>query len=371
MKILKYFLLLLVLSLVALFVYIATQNGAYTVTRSLFVNAPQSTVYHYVNNLKSWEEWAPWEELDRSSLVYDAVIKGDSAGFSWSGKSGEGSVRTLKAIAKDSLSQRFTLDKNSSTMGWKFKNEAKGTMVTWTIQGSMNIWMKVSSFFKGGAEGIMGEKLDRGLANIKNYFTKELSEFSVDTKGLTVQGETYYIVEKATADTDNLAEEMTNIAQSLIDFVKDNSLTLKGKPFAIIDRTADSATTISFSMCVPIAEEIFTTEDSQVQGRKQESFVSFNTVLKGDYSHIKTAIADTRAAMDKANQQEDFSKKIIFVFEKSILDSRKPSEWITNIYMPLDDKGPALGAVHHTARPITTNSAESEVPQPTMPVQVP
>lgn len=368
MKIIKYFLLLLVLSLVALFVYIATQNGAYSVTRSLFVNAPQSSVYNYVNNLKSWEDWGPWEGLDTNNITYDAVVKGDSAGLNWKGSHEHGTLKTLKAFPKDSLSQSLTLDKNASMLGWKFKKDSNGTMVTWSIKGEMNILMKITYFFTGGAETILGEKLDRGLSNIKNYFTKELSEFTVDTKGLVVQGETYYIVEKATATNDDLAEEMARIAQSLIDFAKDNSLTQKGKPFAIIERNS-SADTVSFSMCVPIAEEIFTTEDSQVQGRKQESFVSFNTVLKGDYSHLKSALIDTRKAMENASQTENLAKNIILVFEKSILETRKPSEWITNIYMPLDDKAPATAATrYNNTRPRA--AAEAEVPQPTMPAQV-
>ncbi|MBW3518734.1 hypothetical protein [Flavobacterium sp. NKUCC04_CG] len=372
MKILKYFLLLAVLSVVALFVYIATQNGAYTVKRSLFINAPQSTVYHYINNLKSWEDWAPWEEFNHDNMVFDATVKGDSAGFSWTSKNGNGSIKTIKAIPKDSLTQNLVVDKSTSIMGWKFKSESKGTMLTWSVKGTMNIWMKVTSFFQGGPEYIIGEKLDRGLANIKNYFSKELSEFTVDTKGLVVQGETYYIMEKGTADNENLAEEMALIAQSLIDFVKDNSLTLKGKPFAIIERHTATADSVSFSMCVPIAEEIFTTEDSQVQGRKQESFVSFNTVLKGDYSHLKTALADSRMAMEKANQVENFSKNVILVFEKSILDTRKPSEWITSIQMPLDDKAPAAALTRYSNKARNdSNNTVNEVPQPVMPTQQP
>ena len=53
MKILKYLFLLLLLSLVALTVFVATQKGIFSVERSKVINSPKATVYNYVNDFRN------------------------------------------------------------------------------------------------------------------------------------------------------------------------------------------------------------------------------------------------------------------------------------------------------------------------------
>ena len=47
-------------------------------------------------------------------------------------------------------------------------------------------------------------------------------------------------------------------------------------------------------MCVPVKEKVFTTPDSQIQGKNYSSFLAIKTTLIGDYSHLKKAWAKTR-----------------------------------------------------------------------------
>ena len=61
MQILKYLFLIVVLSFIGLTVYILTQKGDYTVTRSKVVKAPRMIVFEYVNDYKNWETFSSWK----------------------------------------------------------------------------------------------------------------------------------------------------------------------------------------------------------------------------------------------------------------------------------------------------------------------
>ena len=60
MRILKYLFLLLLLSLVALSIFVATQKGDFTVERSQIINSPKSTVFNFVNDYRNWEDFSSW-----------------------------------------------------------------------------------------------------------------------------------------------------------------------------------------------------------------------------------------------------------------------------------------------------------------------
>ena len=67
MRIIKYLFLLLLLSFVALSIFIATQKGSFTVERSKIINSPKSSLFNYVNDYKNWGEW-------NSLAVEDSLI---------------------------------------------------------------------------------------------------------------------------------------------------------------------------------------------------------------------------------------------------------------------------------------------------------
>ncbi|MBC8644967.1 hypothetical protein H9W95_15775 [Flavobacterium lindanitolerans] len=57
MKILKYILLLILLAVIGLTVYIATQPGEYESEQSRIIKAQKSVVFSYVNDYKNWEDF--------------------------------------------------------------------------------------------------------------------------------------------------------------------------------------------------------------------------------------------------------------------------------------------------------------------------
>ena len=89
MRILKYLFLLLLLTFVALSIFVATQKGDFTVERSQIINTSKSTVFNFINDYRNWEDFSSWITEDPEiKIVFSKKTIGNGASFSWEGKQG-------------------------------------------------------------------------------------------------------------------------------------------------------------------------------------------------------------------------------------------------------------------------------------------
>ena len=167
MRILKYLFLLLLLSLVALSIFIATQKGDFTVERSKIINSPKSAVFNYVNDYKNWEDFGSWAVEDpEMKISYPQNTIGKGGSYSWEGKEGNGDMKTIFVKENDSISQKMNFNGTSSDVFWSFKDTVGGTKVTWKTKGKMSFLFKVYTAFNGGVEKIIGKMYEKSLANL-------------------------------------------------------------------------------------------------------------------------------------------------------------------------------------------------------------
>ena len=124
----------------------------------------------------------------------------------------------------------------------------------------------------------------------------------------------------------------------MISFVAQNEIKITGLPFIVFDNKKLPQNKISFAMCVPVEEEILTTEGSDISGGHFDEFLAIKTILTGDYSHKKEAWAKTVNYVKKEKLIEDVSGKYIEIYKVSLPKERKPSKWVTEIYAPIKRK---------------------------------
>jgi effector-binding domain-containing protein len=91
-------------------------------------------------------------------------------------------------------------------------------------------------------------------------------------------------------------------------------------------------------MCVPVEEEILTTEGSEISGGHYDSFLAVKATLNGDYSHNEKVWKEARKYMNKNKLLEDVQGKPIEIYKVSLPKERKPSKWVTEIYIPVKQK---------------------------------
>ncbi|MGX7666224.1 SRPBCC family protein [Flavobacterium pedocola] len=340
MRIVKYIFLLILLAAIAVSVYVATQPGDFDIQRSKVINISQPVLYDYINDYKNWEDWGPWAEEDKTiQYTYSEKTKGLDAAFSWTGKEGNGKMKTVKVIENDSLFQKIYFEDGApSDIIWGFQKVNGGTKITWRMKGKMDFGMKAFSIFSGGVENMMAPMFEKGLNNIDNLLVKELKAYSVKIDGLVRKPGCNYIKQSLTCKISSLSRNMGILMRTIDKFAEDNKITVNGAPFTIYDKYDEASGIVSFSVCLPVEQEIFTSEGSDISTGKFYSYLALKTTLKGDYSHSKEAWNKAYAEIEKKHWQENHSGKYIEVYKVGNKQSHKPSEWVTEIYIPIVEK---------------------------------
>lgn len=340
MKIIKYLFLLLLLSFVALTIYIATQKGNFTIESSKIINFPKATVFNYVNDYKNWPKFSSWISSDTSiktSFSPSTIGKGSS--FSWEGGSDEnGTIQTLYIKQNDSIVQKMEFNKTSSDVYWSFKDTIGGTKVTWKCNGKMDFLLKISSFFNLGTKNTLAKVFAKSLVDLDKTLDYENTSYAVKINGIVKKIETYYLKKSFTSKISDITKNANVVFPKIIAFCKKNNIVQNGKPF-IIYHTYDTIKDLTrVSFCIPIKEEIFTSEGSDILGGKLVAFEALKTSLTGNYTYKNKALAETRAYETAKNIQTGSTFSHLEIFIKGRNEKLSPSKWLTEMYFPITPK---------------------------------
>jgi hypothetical protein len=339
MRIIKYLFLLLLLSLVALTIFIATQKGTFTVESSKIINSPKATVYNYVNDYKNWEHFSSWITADKNiKLSYSPITIGNGSSLTWEGANDTGSIQTLSAKVNDSIIQKMDFNGSSLDVTWHFKDTLGGTKVTWKSQGKMNFLLKVNSFLHGGTQNSLVEVYDKCLANLNKTLDFETNTFAVKVNGVVKKLQTFYLRQSFTSKISDITRNANVIFPKIFAFCEQNNITLNGKPF-IIYHTYDTTRNLTkVSFCIPIKEQIFTSAGSDILSGKLVPFEAVKTTLTGNYTYKKEASSKSLQyfTTNKIIADTTFSHMEIFTIGKR--EAKSPSKWVTEIYYPIKPK---------------------------------
>lgn len=313
MRILKYLFLLFLLLSTAFVVFVTTQPGDYKIMRKKEINISKDVLYHFISDTTSLNDWSPWEK-DEISLV------------------------NKNLSSTDSIAHTIILNEEKTSSLFHFQKTNKGTIVTWEVNGKLDLKLKILSVLKGGATNVVGSELEKGLANIDHYLVNEISNYTIKINGLVTKNNTNYIQQEATCAVADFQKKSKAMLQNMVAFVTKNDIKITGLPFVIYKTKKTSDNKTVFAMCVPVEEEILTTEGSEISGGHFDSFLAVKATLNGDYSHNEKAWKEARKYMNKSKLSEDLIGKPIEIYKVSLPKERKPSKWVTEIYIPVQRK---------------------------------
>ena len=331
MRILKYLFLLFLVLFIAFVVFVATQPGDYKIIQSKEIAIPKDEVFHFIADTNSFHDWSPWE-------ADEAIISNASKS------------------TPDSLFQKITIKDEISQSSFQFQSTKKGTRVTWLMQGTLDLKSKIISVLNGGANPVIAVQLEKGLENINYYLVNEIGNYTIKTNGLVTQKATNYIQQQTTCAVKDFEKKSKAMLQNMLSFVTQNNIKTTGLPFVrYINKKSPDQKTV-FAVCIPVAERIFTLEGSQISGGRFEAFEAVKTTLTGDYSHNDKAWRAARGYMNKNKLTQDSAEKAIEIYKVSLPKERKPSKWVTEIYIPVQKQ-------RQEPKPEVAESTTTEVPE--------
>ncbi|HMK90738.1 MAG TPA: SRPBCC family protein [Methylocystis sp.] len=164
-------LVLLYFGLALLAAVIIMQPDRFVVTRDALIAAPPERVFNLIAELRNWEDWSPWVELDpKARRSYFGPPGGPGAGFEWSGNSKVGAGRLTVAASRPNEAIDIKLDflrplKASNDVSFRLAPEGAGTRVSWAMVGRNTLVSKALNLIRSRDKTIGGQ-FEQGLANL-------------------------------------------------------------------------------------------------------------------------------------------------------------------------------------------------------------
>lgn len=177
MKVIRGISLLLAGIIIVALVAAAFMPETLRVERSIVINKPVEEVFNHVADLRNWQAWNPWTEMDpEAAYEITTPSRGVGAQWSWDGeKIGKGRL-VQKEIEENKMVQySLVFEEPMQSTGtdlWQFEStEDNTTQVTWIDEMEMEypVGRLSSIFIKPSLE----EQFDKGLQNLKRLVEKD------------------------------------------------------------------------------------------------------------------------------------------------------------------------------------------------------
>ncbi|MEF3367673.1 SRPBCC family protein [Methylocystis sp. 9N] len=188
------FVICLIVAVAALAIHL--QPDRFVVTRSALIDAAPEKVFAAINNLRNWDSWSPWANLDpHATASFEGPAAGPGAAFEWSGDKSVGAGRMtivdsrptervdikldMRKPFKGSNDISFALapdgeDVAGSWLARAFRVGRKSparTHVTWTMSGQADFVSKAVNLAMN-CDKMVGGQFEKGLANLNAHLSK-------------------------------------------------------------------------------------------------------------------------------------------------------------------------------------------------------
>ena len=340
MKFFKFLLVLVTLIVIASLIWMSTIDGKYDTSRSRVINAPADVIFNHVNDFKEWPKWDPWSEaFGDMKIEYTGSDKGVGAKYSWTGEeSGEGNMEIITVIPHTSIDQVINFKtpfESSSDIYWRFEKVDGGTKVTWGMKGEMDFFTRPMA---ASMDEMMEKDLLRGLAKLDSISVISANARSFRIEGIITNNEIKYVgIESKDVEQNDMGDIMGLNFPKLVKWMKFNRIDFAGAPFTIYKKWDEKSGKATFISCIPIISKVEKIKDKSITQGVVEAQKCTKTVYKGDYSGSEEAWMTTFAFIeDKGLKYENGNPFEIYVTGPN--EEPNPENWITEIYIPVEDK---------------------------------
>lgn len=151
---------------------IAMQPSQLRVERTIVIAAPAEAVFAQVNDLRRWQDWSPWAELDPlARATFEGPDSGTGAIFKWSGNDeiGEGHMTIEESIPNEIVRARVDFVRpftGNSITEFDLTPAVDHTAVTWIMTSELDFLSKAICLFMNPRAKIEAD-MDKGLEKMK------------------------------------------------------------------------------------------------------------------------------------------------------------------------------------------------------------
>lgn len=168
---------IVVVAIAAILIYAATKPDSFRVERSASMNAPPEKIFPYIEGLKRWIEWSPYEGRDpEMKRTYSGAESGKGAVYEWDGNKnvGTGRMEILNSTPPNKVVIKLDFLKpfeGHNTAELTVEPKGGQTIVTWAMYGPSTFMTKLIGTFMD-MDDMIGRDFAAGLAKLKTVVEK-------------------------------------------------------------------------------------------------------------------------------------------------------------------------------------------------------
>ena len=175
--------------LVAILAAVAVGLPAHvTVARTVVINAPESAVFPYVNNLHRFGDWSPWKLRDpQLAITYGGPEEGKGALIQWTSQKpsiGTGNVQISDSNLNRSVELAANFNNLEGTSSFEIAPSGSGSKITWSFgydtgSSPLKRWKALM------LDGFIGSEYRAGLDRLKETVEADRRPLTSPTPSVT------------------------------------------------------------------------------------------------------------------------------------------------------------------------------------------
>lgn len=302
------------------------------VERTGTINASAKVVFSQVNNLRTWDKWAVWMQMDPDiEVAFENTGIGKGAAYNWNSENphlGSGKLTITESVPYDSIATEMNfMEEGISTSYFLFEEKHGQTEITWAFDtdlGNNPVARWMGLFF----ESMIGSDFEKGIENLKIVAEIIVQEGRPIVEIVRLP-EFKYVSLREEIELEAVSTKMGEMYSQLINFVDRNDLSMTDMPYSIYHKIDGNRIDLEFG--IPIDYEIEPQGQIRYGKMASKSYATADHIgsyenLEKTHSFIQRWISENGLTLDGSPMEK---------YQTDPQQQPDESKWVTVIYYPV------------------------------------
>lgn len=337
------FLVVLILLLVTVSFFLPDHSH---LERSIVIDADQQRVFETVSNIRTFNEWSPWANLDpEAKYSYSGPDAGVGAKMTWQSDkqsvgSGSMEITGMEPDRRVEMAIGFG-DQGQARAYLDLEPVAGGTRVTWGFDSDHG-YDPMARYFGLMMDKFLGPPYEQGLADLKRY-VESAPEADSDTGGRNGDIPAIEVVDvepmqilfaagHSSQDPEAIGPALAEAYGKVMAVIREQELRQQAAPLSVATRWEDNIYEFKAGIPIEAAGEISVASDSDVQMETTYAGKAVRAVHTGPYEQL----AVTYDAIEEFIEARGLAVNG-YSWEQYVSEPGKTAEadLVTHIYYPV------------------------------------
>lgn len=337
MSFLKRLSLILLGFIILLFVCSFFLPSSLKIERKVNINASSDIVFHQVDELRNWKNWAVWAEKDSTIYsktgAYSVPSSGVGSTFSWISENndvGAGSLKITKSQPFDLVELSLDFGTGDVLSYWNFQQKEDGLEVVWGINFDFG-FNPITKWFGLFLEDDLSADLEKGLQNLKKYAENYPKINSGIVTKLFIDKPQWFLSIRDSVDGREIATIHSKLFTEIGLYMEQNNIADDLPPLVIYHYWSDTLVDVEAGL---LLQDSVGVNSNRIKLNKIKIGNVVMATHYGSYDRIPETYFSINEWMRKNEVQVIGSPWEIYIVDPSI--EQNPDKWVTEIYFPIN-----------------------------------